>query len=62
MTLTSSNLPIELSIKPQPQLAAVKSVVQAPSQDNPQALSYPESHSLSKAKILLIKNMEFIVH
>lgn len=43
-------------------LEVVKGVVQPPSQANPQAPKFPECHSLSAAKALLIKNVEFIVH
>lgn len=43
-------------------LEADKWVGQSPSQANPQALEFPECHSLSAAKALLIKKVEFIVH
>lgn len=43
-------------------LEVVKRVVQPHSQANSQALEFPECHSLSAGKALLIKHVEFIVH
>lgn len=43
-------------------LEAVKGVVKTSSRANPQTLEFPKCHSLSAAKALLIKNVEFIVH
>lgn len=43
-------------------LEAMKDLGQPSSWANPQALEFSKCHSLSAAKALLIKNVEFIVH